>query len=152
MDKKNKLISKVMWTINCDPDGAYIFESKKSTNELPIPPEILNIKLRGKRIVLLYNSGTPILTTPFVGNTFSQWMKCLYEGVNKTIIVEELNRTEIELVYQRISGWFDSKIRLDLVKKLESNKLKIKELLGHHVYFEGNLKLEKGTWHYGLGS
>jgi hypothetical protein len=152
MEKKNKLISKVIWTINTDPDGAYIYENKKSIIEEPIPPEILNIKLRGKRIVLLYDSGTPILTTPFVGNTFSQWMKCLYEGVNKTIIVEELSRSEVELIYKRIGGWFDSKIRSNLVKKLESNKLKISELLGNHVYFEGNLKLEKGTWHYFLGS
>jgi hypothetical protein len=152
MDKKNKLISKVLWTIDSNPNDAYIFASKKSIKEEPIPPEILNIKLRGKRIVLLYDSGTPILTTPFVGNTFSQWMKCLYEGVNKTIMVEELSMTEVELIYKRIGGWFVSNIRSNLVKKLESNKLKISELLGNHVYFEGCLKLEKGTWYYSLGS
>ena len=79
-------------------------------------------------------------------------MQCLYNGLNKKLKVDELSREEITEIYYSISGWFDSKKRLQMVKKFESNKLKVWELLGNHYYFEGNLKLEKGVWTYGVGS
>jgi len=152
MDKKNKLISKVSWTIFSDPHDAYIFEKKNSDEEPPIPPEILNIKLRGKYIVTLRDGDDIVLTTPFVGNTFGEWMQCLYEGVNKTLIVDELSREQVNGIYTRIGGWFNSQDRLNMVKKFEGNKMKVSELLGNHYFFEGNLKLEKGIWNYSLGS
>ena len=152
MEKKNKLISKVSWTICSHPDEAIFYENKNYDVELPVPPEILNIKLRGKYIVTLRDGSDIILTTPFVGNTFGEWMQCLYQGTNKTLIVEELTREQIAGIYKRISGWFDSKIRLKMVKDFEANKMKVSELLGHHIYFESSLKLEKGIWDYGLGS
>jgi hypothetical protein len=152
MEKKNKLISKVSWAIISHPDEAHIYENKNYNVELPVPPEILNIKLRGKYIVTLRDGSDIILTTPFVGNTFGEWMQCLYQGVNKTLIVDELSREEVAGIYKRISGWFNSKDRLRMVKDFESNKLKVSELLGHHIYFESSLKLEKGIWDYGLGS
>ena len=152
MDKKNKLISKVSWIIYNNPADAHIYENKNYDEELPIPQEILNIKLRGKRIVLLYSSRKPILTTPFIGNTFGQWMECLYQGLNKTLIVNDLSREEVEAIYGCFGSWFHTEDRLKLAKKFEANKLKPYELLGNHIYFESNLKLEKGTWFYGLGS
>lgn len=152
MEKKNKLISKVSWTIISEPNEAHMYENKNYDVELDVSPEILNIKLKGKYIVTLRDGDDIILTTPFVGNTFGEWMKCLYDGINRTLIVDELSREEITGIYKRISGWFDSKIRLKIVKDFESNKLKVSELLGHHIYFEGNLKLEKGIWNYSLGS
>ena len=152
MEKKNKLISKVTWTIFSNPDQAIIYENKNYNEELPVPPEILNIKLRGKYIVTLRDGDDIILTTPFVGNTFGEWMQCLYQGVNKTLIVDELSREQITGIYKCISGWFDSKYRLEKVKDFEANKLKVSELLGNHYHFEGSLKLEKGVWNYGLGS
>ena len=91
MDKKNKLISKVSWTLLTNPVDAIMYENKNYNEELPISQEILNIKLRGKRIILLYSGGKPLLTTPFVGNTFGQWMECLYQGLNKTFIVDDLS-------------------------------------------------------------
>ena len=152
MDKKNKLISKVSWTIQSDPYEANMYENKNYNVELPVSPEILNIKLRGKKIAVLYDGNKVVLTTPFIGNTFGEWMQCLYNGVNKKLIVDELSREEITGIYNRISGWFNSDIRLQMVKKFESNKLKISELLGNHYFFEGRLKLEKTVWTYGLGS
>ena len=152
MDKKNKLISKVSWTIHSDPYEAHMYENKNYNVELPVSPEILNIKLRGKKIAVLYDGNKVVLTTPFIGNTFGEWMQCLYNGVNKKLIVNELSREEITGIYNRISGWFNSDIRLQMVKKFESNKLKISELLGNHYFFEGRLKLEKTVWTYGLGS
>lgn len=152
MEKKNKLISKVSWTIISHPDEAIFYENKNYNVELPVPPEILNIKLRGKYIVTLRDGNDIILTTPFVGNTFGEWMQCLYQGTNKTLIVDELSREEIAGIYKRISGWFNSKDRLRMIKKFEDNKMKVSKLLGHHIYFESSLKLEKGIWDYGLGS
>ena len=152
MEKKNKLISKVSWTIISNPDEAYIFENKNYDVELPLSPEILNIKLRGKYIVTLRDGNDIILTTPFVGNTFAEWMQCLYQGVNKKLIVDELSREQVNGIYTRIGGWFNSKDRLKMIKDFESNKLKVSELLGNHIFFEGSLKLEKGIWNYSLGS
>jgi hypothetical protein len=152
MDKKNKLISKVSWIIQSDPYEANMYENKNYNVELPVSPEILNIKLRGKKIAILMDSGKVVLTTPFIGNTFGEWMQCLYNGVSKKLIVAELSREEITGIYNRISGWFDSDTRLKMVKKFESNKLKVSDLLGNHYFFEGRLKLEKTVWTYGLGS
>ena len=152
MDKKNKLISKVSWIIQSDPYEANMYENKNYNVELPVSPEILNIKLRGKKIAILMDSGKVVLTTPFIGNTFGEWMQCLYNGVSKKLIVAELSREEITGIYNRISGWYDSDTRLKMVKKFESNKLKVSDLLGNHYFFEGRLKLEKTVWTYGLGS
>jgi len=150
MQRKNKLISKVSWTINSHPDEAHIYENDNWEMQTPVPPEILNIKLRGKQIELL--PGVSNLTTPFIGNTFGEWMHCLYNGLNKKLIVAELSRCEITAIYNAISEYFDSNKRLQLVKDFESNNLKAKELLGNHYYFESSLKLQKGVWTYGVGS
>ena len=152
MDKKNKLISKVSWTLLTNPVDAIMYENKNYNEELPISQEILNIKLRGKRIILLYSGGKPLLTTPFVGNTFGQWMECLYQGLNKTFIVDDLSMEGIEGIYACIGCWFHAEDRLKLIKKFEANKLKPSELLGNHIFFEGSLRLEKGAWSYSLGS
>ncbi len=152
MQKKNKLISKVSWTIFSHPDEAHIFENKNYDLELPVPPEILNIKLRGKYIVTLRNGNDIILTTPFIGNTFGEWMQCLYQGTNKILIVEELTREQVNGIYTRIGGWFNSQDRLRMVKKFEDNKMKVSELLGNHYFFESGLELKKGIWNYSLGS
>jgi len=151
MEKKNKLLSKVSWSIFLSPDEARIFV-KKEDDYLPLPPEILNMKLRGKYIAMLMDKDGVYLTTPFVGNTFKDWMKCLSEGVNKTINVNELSREQVEAIYKRIGQWFNSDYRLGMVKDLESNKLKVIELVGNHYFFEGSLKLKKGVWTYGVGS
>jgi len=151
MEKKNKLLSKVMWTIFVNPHEASLYV-KNSDEFTPLPPEILNMKLRGKYITMLMDKDGVYLTTPFIGNTFKDWMNCLYEGVNKTIIVKELSREQVKAIYKRIGEWFDSKDRLRLVKDLESNKLKVIELVGNHYFFEGNLKLNKGVWTYSVGS
>jgi hypothetical protein len=151
MEKKNKLLSKVSWSIFVNPLEATLFV-KNSDEELPLPPEILNMKLRGKYIAMLMDKDGVYLTTPFVGNTFKDWMQCLYEGVNKTINVKELSREQVVAIYKRIGQWFDSKDRLRMVKDFESNKLKVIELVGNHYFFEGNLKLNKGVWTYSVGS
>jgi hypothetical protein len=151
MEKKNKLLSKVSWSIFVNPLEATLFV-KNSDEELPLPPEILNMKLRGKYIAMLMDKDGVYLTTPFVGNTFKDWMQCLYEGVNKTIIVKELSREQVVAIYKRIGQWFDSKDRLRMVKDFESNKLKVIELVGNHYFFEGNLRLNKGVWTYSVGS
>jgi hypothetical protein len=152
MEKKNKLLSKVMWSIFVNPHEASLYV-KNSDEFTPLPPEILNMKLRGKHIAMLSDWKEGVyLTTPFIGNTFKDWMNCLYEGVNKTIIVKELSREQVKAIYKRIGEWFDSKDRLRLVKDLESNKLKVIELVGNHYFFEGNLKLNKGVWTYSVGS
>ena len=151
MEKKNKLLSKVSWSIFLSPDEARIFV-KKEDDYLPLPPEILNMKLRGKYIAMLMDKDGVYLTTPFVGNTFKDWMKCLSEGVNKTINVNELSREQVEAIYKRIGQWFNSDYRLGMVKDLESNKLKVIELVGNHYFFEGSLKLKKGVWTYGVAS
>jgi len=151
MEKKNKLLSKVSWSIFVNPLEATLFV-KNSDEDLPLPPEILNMKLRGKYIAMLMDKDGVYLTTPFVGNTFKDWMQCLYEGVNKTIIVKELSREQVVAIYKRIGQWFDTKDRLRMVKDFESNKLKVIELVGNHYFFEGNLKLNKGVWTYSVGS
>ena len=151
MEKKNKLLSKVSWSIFLNPDEARLFV-KNSDEDLPLPPELLNMKLRGKYIAMLMNKDGAYLTTPFVGNTFKDWMKCLSEGVNKTINVNELSREQVVAIYKRMGQWFNSDDRLRMVKDLESNKLKVIELVGNHYFFEGNLKLNKGVWTYSVGS
>ena len=151
MEKKNKLLSKVSWSIFVNPLEATLFV-KNSDEEPPLPPEILNMKLRGKYIAMLMDKDGVYLTTPFVGNTFKDWMQCLYEGANKTIIVKELSREQVVAIYKRIGQWFDTKDRLRMVKDFESNKLKVIELVGNHYFFEGNLKLNKGVWTYSVGS
>ena len=58
----------------------------------------------------------------------------------------------ISIVYALIGSFLRKNDRLKMVKKFEANKLKYKELLGDHCYFEGGLHLEKKIWTYSLGS
>ncbi len=57
-----------------------------------------------------------------------------------------------EKVYYQIARFLRSKMRLELSQKFEKGKLKIKDSLGDSTFVEGNIKREKGLWHYATGS
>jgi hypothetical protein len=150
MDKKNKLISEVSWNINCHPDEACTYVKDES---FPLSDSILNIKLRSKNLIsLLWLDSKPVFTVEFTGSTFKDWMNTLYEGLNREIIKEHISIESISIVYALIGSFLRENDRLKMVKKFEANKLKYKELLGDHCYFEGGLHLEKKIWTYSLGS
>jgi len=56
---------------------------------------------------------------------------------------------EIPSIYP-IIGKFSKEKRLSMIKKVEEGKLSIKELLGDHIYFNGNIKFENDIWHLEL--
>jgi hypothetical protein len=99
----------------------------------------------------LYHDSEPVITEPVTGSTLLSILKAIERGVNRRIN-PNTDFDQKEKIYQRISGFFKSRMRLELTKKYESGILKIKELLGDHVWYEGGLRRKNGIWLYGLGS
>ena len=107
--------------------------------------------LPGDSVVLLYVDGKPAFTESVRGTKLIHILNAIEKGVNRTITDIDTLSTR-ETVYNRISGFFRKKDRLERIIKFEDKKLKIKDLLGDHVFFEGGLRRENRVWIYGLGS
>lgn len=61
--------------------------------------------------------------------------------------------TVTKMVYESASRWFDSQNRLNIVRQYEDGKLKPKDTMGDHIYFEGLIYDKKmGMYTYGTGS
>lgn len=98
-----------------------------------------------------------MLTVPVQGTTIGAVMKSLYKGLHTSI--KSGNRgfngtkkgdyyfeptkqkypfpSKNEVVYDKISGFFDSSIRESLIKQYEHGTLKPYDLYGDHIAFSG---------------
>lgn len=146
----------IAWNMTKPPSkDAGVFDGNYEKYDLVKTKEAMNKVIpieKGDEIVILYNQGEPIFTTKY--NRSDRRLKTvlqhLYEALQKPI---EVNHTNAELVYPKIANFFRSEMRLKLVKKYESGKLKFMDLLGDHIYFEGmGREGKKKLIHYSTGS
>lgn len=133
-----KITSGISWTMTESPDNAYAFD-KNYEPDLEKTKVIMNKKVpikRGDEITVLYVDHEPYLVTKWnkKDGTLKEVLEHLYEALDTPL---EPNWEETKGIYMRISNWFKSEARLELVKKYENGTLKPKELLGEHRYFEG---------------
>ena len=121
-----------------------------------------------------------VLTEPILGKpTVLNFLKTLERGLNRNIgsadrktsrgrkvkywfdytrmfnLIGKRMRLKVptrnEIVYVKISYYFDKELRMKLVQKYENGKLKPHELYGDSIFFEGMTK--KGNiWFFNTGS
>ena len=82
------------------------------------------------------------------GDTLKDLLKSIEKGMDTKI----KNNVETNFIYNSISGFTDSKMRLRLINLYEHNKLKPKDLLGDHIFFAGIKRLKNGIWIINLDS
>ena len=120
------------------PENAYAFD-KNYEPDHEKTKVIMNKKVpikRGDKIAVLYVNHEPYLVTKWnkKDGTLKEVLEHLYDALDTPL---EPNWEETKGIYERISNWFKSEDRLELVRKYENGELKPKELLGDHLYFEG---------------
>jgi len=103
----------------------------------------LPIKL-GDNIGILYYDEFPVICERAIGNDIKSLLETIHKCVNRTVTDEEIPR-----IYP-IIGNFGKETRLSMVKKVEEGELLIKELLGDHIHFNGNIKYKDNMWHLEL--
>lgn len=152
MSKKDRNIS---WRINQPLSDLQIYDGKTAdyvTDKKEIDAylnQTVPIK-SGDKVVVLYVDGLPAITVPVTGTKLINVLRAIEKGVNQVITDSDFNNTMI--VYKTIGNFFHKKDRLNLVNKFESKKLKVKDLLGDHIFYEGGLHRKNHVWLYGLGS
>ncbi len=155
MNNFNNIIKNVSWTLSQLPSEAQMYKVYEDNYE-SLSDNILNLQLPyssiTKKIEVLHLNGKTILTTPFNGTTFRQWMNSLYEGLHKPIKTEDLTSEQLTDMYVLASRFIRKEDRELLIHKLENNELKPIELSGDYIYFEGNLRRKNNTWVYAIGS
>ncbi len=154
MNNFNNRIKKVSWTLSQLPSEAELYIG--NDNYTSLPENILNLQIPyasiTKKIEVLHLNGKTVLTTPFNGTTFRQWMNSLYEGLHKPIDTDNLSSDQLSDIYVLASRFLRKEDRELLIHKLENNELKPIELCGDYIYFEGYLKRRDNTWVYAIGS
>lgn len=145
------------WRINTPMSQAGHYDD--NNNFTPLDKEVLDKKIairKDDRVVILsHRDGDkryPALTEPIKGDTIKALLKAIEKGMNRTIEAGDRSKKSPYyfeksqkypfpekniIVYQKISGYFDSSNRLKYVKKFENGTLKPHELYGDHIYFEG---------------
>lgn len=144
----------ISWNINHPVSKAKLWDSKKN-DFVTIPPGMLDKKVavrKGDRITILFQDGKPLFTEPLgAAKTLRGVFTSIERGLDRKIPKDKFDVRE--KVYRQIAAFFHYKHRMPLVKKFEAGILKVRDLLGDHVFWEGGLKRGKGgIWTYGLGS
>jgi hypothetical protein len=130
----------ISWSMYESHKTAYVFDENYDGPDKEKTKLIMNKKVpikKGDQIVILYDNSKPIITKEWNGGetTIKNVLYFIEKALNENI--NNNNNDLITAVYKRISSWFCSKLRLELVEKFEKGKLKPKDLLGDHRYFEG---------------
>jgi hypothetical protein len=133
----------IHWIMTKDPlehagilDETYDpIETKKVMNqEIPIN--------KGDEIVVLYDDSKPVLVTKYKKS--DRKLKSVLAHLYKVLDTEmEIDNDIAEVVYSRISGFYRSEMRLELINKYEAGKLKPKDLLGDHVFSKDFKEMER---------
>lgn len=143
--------NKINWVIIEPLSKAYIFDDDDDAH-LKVPKSILDIKKpikTGDSVALIYRNSEPVLTEPVKGTTLKNLLMAIERGM-KRIIPNTYDNTKT--VYAIIGSFFHAKDRIMLTKKFESGKLTAADLVGDHVFFEGNFKRKNKIWLYATGS
>jgi len=143
--------NKLSWRIGSDISNFQTYDSEEDKfNKLT--KEELNTKLpitQNNSIRIM--PWSDVITEPIRGVTLKDLIKALDKGMNKTIDPNDYKINKI--IYEYISGFRKSKKRLNLITKLEQNKLTYGALLSEGPYYiEGGFKKNKGIWYYSYGT
>jgi hypothetical protein len=160
-----KVFEKINWSIYEPVSSAKMFDDE--TQDLTSAKSLMTQKVpikKGDRIVILTHCTSKcrktskeeaVLSEPLRGSTVKDVLNCLHKGLHKNLKPGNRGHSGIrgdyyfekdqkypfpkknEVVYDKISGYFDSSARLRLIKKYEAGLLKPHELYGDHRYFEG---------------
>lgn len=106
---------------------------------------------KGKdEVALLYYDNQPLFTYPVKTGTIFGLFSAIDEGLRE--VIDPSIRSEREKVYSLIAKFLKNKDRLHLIKKFESGKLQLLDLLGDFTGVRPPFIRENGIWVYGLDS
>lgn len=144
-----KILNNMSWNITTPISKAYTYEDDV---KVKLPSSFLNTPVKiGKNdsVAILWYDNEPILTEPVKGSTLKHIFASIEKGMNRIL---ENNSENRKIVYLIISNFLKSDMRISLIKKFESNKLKALDIAGDHVFFDGNLSKINKIWGFALGS
>ncbi|AYV79357.1 MAG: hypothetical protein Faunusvirus10_20 [Faunusvirus sp.] len=120
----------------------------------PVPKEYLNRILpvrKGDVVVLAYDDGKPFFTHPIRGKRVIDVFKAIEAGVK--VVLKSDNFETRNKVYRTLARFMHARDRRRLADKFERGKLRLIDLMGGYVFYEGGLKrIAGGIWIYNLGS
>ncbi len=141
------LKQRINWELGNDLKEATLMDGKKLTKDLLL--EKLPVKKDDK--ILLFETGKRSICDSLFkklnGNTYKEVLTTLNDGLVQHLDPKDDNIREF--VYNRISSYFDSELRLELITNFESNNLSLVDILGDSTYWGNELKSDKnGIWYY----
>jgi hypothetical protein len=154
-----RLLTDISWKLDEPLSKA---ELSKDDKFVKIPKEVYYKKLSIKNAKIIINIGGFI--------NISSTFKCIPTTKNILKFIEKIANTKfspdykksflnlkkgqhIAMVYRQTSSFYDVKKRLEIIKKFETGKLTLKDIMGRHVYFEGITKKgSKNVYNVELGS
>ena len=156
---------RIWWSINKPlPSKIKVFsEDPDDSRPQDIDPELLNKQVLDPNkeyvceIIFDFHSKSKnpesVITEPVIGTTVHDVLKTIEKGFQSYLVptsretpMEEHYFTKTherqymskdEFVYRQISHYIDGKTRLNLIRKYEAGKLKVYELMGDTVFFDG---------------
>ena len=111
------------------------------------------IKMAGKldgpenvSVVILYDpyTGKPNLVEKLQENTLICLLETIESNMNKLV-------PKKKFIKKHIAQFFDPYCH-ELMEMYENDTLKIKDIIGNHNHFNGNIELIDNVWHYKLDS
>ena len=177
----SKFFSLLSWNISRPLSTMRVYSKQdKKISVKDVLEKKLPIKSGDRVVILRYcpqscskkSKELPVLTMPIRGTTVGAVMKALDKGLKRPLKPGDRGKggkpkvgsfffepsrqkhpfpEKNEVVYSKISGYFDSSARSKLVKKYEGGRLKPYELYGDHLHFEVMERRGK-YWYFYTGS
>jgi len=149
-EKVSDYVNKISWNITKPFSTACIYDNDV---EIKLNPKVFDEEVKIKHaneVALLFDDTQIIFTEPIKGSILKSIFRSIERGLER--IIDNYDIATRRSVYKRIGGFISFSRRMKLIRKYEYGKLKIKDLLGDHVFFEGGLHHVNGIWVYDLGS
>ncbi len=120
----------------------------------PLPKKLPDekLKFKGSKLLVILRTDKPVITKKIQTTSSAQILKIYEKEINKKIKADRSKSCKfVENIYYAIGRFLHKNDRKCLVDKFEKGTLKVKELFGDHIYFEGFV-IEKDVIFVGFGS
>lgn len=154
-----KHFNEIEYIIGNHPEEVYSFtDYNKCEDTKPVPQEILDLKIREdesveQKIPMVYVGTKPFLLCKFEGTTIQDWLHSLFNGVHEPIT--NIDNDTKQIIIDCINKCFRPHHEYtanECLEKLENNRLTPLDLMGNHIFFQGDVRLEDNIWTFSVGS
>ncbi len=151
MDLLNNKLKNFYWSMDKPITNAYMVNPENHSRS-SVPSDIFDFELpyniKNSKITILSYNNEAVLTVNFNGNTFRDFLDCLYNGLYTPIKSKELTEEQREKLYIIISKLTYNIDREYRIRNLENDLLLPITLIDLKIWFGGNIKRRRGIWTY----